>query len=87
MCPPVSPASLNKPFLITVEIGKKKGKGQGLKMGKDNAAKVSETQGFLGPKWGTLSATNPVALVPDLSIRKAVLCLLRSGTSAAPLDS
>ena len=31
---------------------------------------------------GTLSATNPVALVPDLSIRKVVFCVLRSGTSA-----
>ena len=30
---------------------------------------------------GSLSATNPVALVLDLSIRQVVFCVLRSGTS------
>ena len=33
-------------------------------------------------KWGTEPATNPVALVSDLGIRKDVFCVLRSGTSA-----
>ena len=36
--------------------------------------------GFI--EWGTLSATNPLALVPDLRIRKIALSVLRSGTSA-----
>ena len=36
----------------------------------------------LRPKWGTLSATNPVALVPDLSAQNPVCLILRSGTSA-----
>ena len=36
----------------------------------------------LRPKWGTLSATNPVALVPDLSAQNTVCLILRSGTSA-----
>ena len=33
-------------------------------------------------QWGTYSATNPVALVPDLSIRQFVFCVLRSRTTA-----
>ena len=33
-------------------------------------------------EWGSLSATNLVALVPDLNVRKVVFCVLRSGTSA-----
>ena len=28
-------------------------------------------------EWGTLPATNPVALDPDLSIRKVLFCVLR----------
>ena len=33
-------------------------------------------------QWGTEPATNPVALVSDLSTRKVVFCVLRSGTNA-----
>ena len=36
---------------------------------------------FLG-QWGTLSATNPVALVPDLSTQNTTFLILSSGTSA-----
>ena len=33
-------------------------------------------------RWGTLSATNPVALVSDLSTQNTTFLILRSGTSA-----
>ena len=32
-------------------------------------------------KWGSLSATNPVAQVPDLSTQNKTFLMLRSGTS------
>ena len=31
---------------------------------------------YQGQEWGSLPATNPVALVPDLSIRKVVFFVL-----------
>ena len=37
---------------------------------------------YQGQEWGSLPATNPVVLVPDLSIRKVVFFVLWSGTSA-----
>ena len=33
-------------------------------------------------EWGIEPATNPVALVSDLIVRKVVFCVLRFGTSA-----
>ena len=33
-------------------------------------------------QWGNLSATNPVALIPDLSTQNTTFLVLRSGTSA-----